>query len=221
MSDFIPAKITLALITIFISACASFAPGMRYQDLIRPRQPTARAVQEGLDISVEEFATESKSRQAFDADLASSGVLPLLIRIENRGDQSFRIRENEIQVFLGGSPLTQLIGGEASDQSASSEYAGKAFLWTMAAGPFAILLWPSTIAASATHTHGVNRKIRQHFESLQFVDMLVKPNQVAAGFVYFKLPDGTKSIKDLAVAIEPVREQDGTRLPYRLDLTSK
>lgn len=33
----------LLLFSLFVSACASFEPGMRYRDLMRPRQPPASA----------------------------------------------------------------------------------------------------------------------------------------------------------------------------------
>ena len=64
---------------ILISGC-SFKPALRTTDLVRARQATVTDVQEGLEVSVEEFASTKKSRQAFDADIASYGVLALLLR---------------------------------------------------------------------------------------------------------------------------------------------
>jgi len=201
-----------------LSGCASFEPGIRYQDLARPRQPTAKQTQQGLDISVEEFASANKSRQAFDADVGPNGILAILLKVQNNGSQNYKIQEPSISAFLETQELP-LIGGEkAASESANSEYAGKALGWTVAAGPFAILLWPVTIGASAAHTASVNRRIEQHFESLRFNDALLKPNQTAAGFLYFKLPAGVKRLENLRVEVTPSEEISGRKLPFNLPL---
>ena len=108
-----------------------------------------------------------------------------------------------VSAYIGNDLLGSLGGETAASQSANSEYAGKALGWTVATGPFAILLWPVTIGASAAHTAAVNRRIEQHFESLRFNDALLKPNQTAAGFVYFKLPSGVKKLEKLRVEVTP------------------
>lgn len=206
------------LVLFLFTGCASFEPGFSTRDLSRPREPTVREDRDGLDVSIEEFATASKSLHAFDADLIAHGVLPLLVRIENNSGQNYRIKEQDIRVLLDDTSLAQLIGGEASEQAASSEYAGKAFFWTVAAGPFAVILWPSTIAASATHTHTVNRRIRQHFEALEFTDALIKPGQAAAGFVYFAIPTSLKGLTNMTVLVQPFAEHTDQPLSYRLAL---
>jgi hypothetical protein len=211
-------KITILAICLLFNACASFEPGLRYQDLMRPRQPTAKQEQEGLEVSIEEFATAQKSLQAFDADIAPYGILPLLLKVNNGGSQSYRLREHEVNVFLGNESLASISGDKAASQSANSEYAGKALGWTVATGPFFILLWPATIAGSASHTAAVNRRIEQHFESMRFNDSLLRPNQSAAGFLYFKLPSGIKRLENLRVEVTPSEEQTAKRLSFSLSL---
>lgn len=206
----------VSLFTFF--ACASFEPGLRFQDLSRPRQPTVKQTQEGLDISIEEFVSEKKSRQAFDADVGPYGILPILLKAENNGTQIFKIQENAISAYIDGQSL-RLIGGEkAASEGANSEYAGKALAWTVAAGPFAIFLWPVTIGASAAHTASVNRRIEQHFESLRWNDALLKPNQTAAGFLYFEAPAGVKRLENLRLEIKPSEENSGKTLTFDLPL---
>ena len=90
--------------------------------------------------------------------------------------------------------------------------------WTLAAGPFAILLWPATIGGSAAHTASVNRRIEQHFESMRFTDSSLKPNQNAVGFFYFKLPSGVKKLENLRVEVTPTEEQTGKELSYKFSL---
>ncbi len=212
--------INILLVAVVLTGCASYEPGMRYQDLTRARQPTAKGVQEGLEVSVEEFASANKSQKAFDADLAVHGILALLVRVENNGTQNYSVRRSDIKGILGDQPLSQLVGTEAAGEAGTREYAGKALGWTLATGPFAILLWPATIGGSAAHTASVNRRVEQHFESLAFTDALLKPNQMAAGFVYFKLPDGVERLDNLTVEVEPSEEKSGMRLSYKLSLPS-
>ncbi len=212
-------SISIFLIALTVTSCATFEPGMRYQDLMRPRQPSAKKVQEGLEVSVEEFASPKKSLQAFDADIALHGVLAFLLRVENNGAETYRIQENAVSVYLGDQSLSSLSGDQAATEGANSEYAGKALGWTVATGPFAILLWPATIAGSAAHTASVNRRIEQHFESMRFSDALLKPNQTAAGFLYFKLPDDRGIVlENLRVVVTPSEELSGRRLSYDFDI---
>jgi hypothetical protein len=211
-------KLGLILIVLVVAGCASFEPALHYSDLTKPRQPTVKETQEGLDVSVEEFASKSKSQQAFDADIAPYGILPLLLRVENGGSQTYRVSERGVSAYLGTEPLPSLTGESAAGQGANSEYVGKALGWTLATGPFAIFLWPATIAGSASHTAAVNRRIEQHFESLRFTDSVLKPNQTAVGFFYFKLPSGIKRLENLRLEVSPSEEQTGNQLSYKFSL---
>src|SRR5262245_25314938 len=167
-------KLKVLAIWLIFSGCATFEPGLRLDDLMRPRQPTVMQAQDGLEVSLEEFITPNKSTMVFENDLASQGVLALFAKVQNRGKTSFKVQKSELKVFLSGQPLDTLSATEAADQAAKSEYVGKALGWTVATGPFAMLLWPLTIGASAAHTNSVNKRIGQYFEGTQFHDALVK-----------------------------------------------
>jgi hypothetical protein len=123
-----------------------------------------------------------------------------------------------VKAWLGDQPLTALTPIEAANQAATSEYVGKALGWTIAAGPFAILLWPVTIGASAAHTHGVNRRIQQFFVAGGFQDALIGPKQTALGFLYFKIPEGTKATEKFRVEAQVGRESGDEKLSYEFDL---
>jgi len=208
----------LISILLLISGCASFEPGLRLQELHKPRHPTAKAVQEGVEVAVEEFWSRAKSEMMFDADLASEGVLSLLVRVQNTGTERYVAKKSDMKVHLDGQPLVALDPRDAARQAATSEYAGKALGWTIAAGPFAILLWPVTIGASAVHTHGVNRRIESYFEAASYQDALLAPKQSAVGFVYFKRPDNAKNLEPLTVEMELVRDADGRKLSYKFHI---
>lgn len=205
----------LCLISV---GCASFEPGLRLQELNTPRQPSAKATQEGLEISVEEFITPDKSLMAFDSNLSSSGVMAMLMKIENSGTEKYVAKRDDIKAFLDGQPLTPLTAREAASQAATSEYVGKALGWTVAAGPFAILLWPVTIGASAVHTQGVNKRVIQYFEGTKYQDALISPKQTAIGFIYYKLPEGVSKLDNLVVEAEAIGDASGKKLSYKFTL---
>jgi hypothetical protein len=60
-------------------------------------------------------------------------------------------------------------------------------------GYFAV---PIGTAASAGHTRAVNKRIEEYFEAMSFNYSVLKPNQYATGFLYFKLPSGMKKLKN-------------------------
>ncbi|MBI2989539.1 MAG: hypothetical protein HYY45_22495 [Deltaproteobacteria bacterium] len=216
---FIPIRLLLVA-GLILSSCASFEPGLRLQELQRPRNPTAKASREGLEISVEEFISTAKSQMMFDTDIASQGLLAFLVRVENAGTEKYVARRSDMRALLNGQSLVPLSARDAANQAATSEYVAKALGWTIAAGPFAILLWPVTIGASAVHTHGVNKRIEQYFEASSYQDALLSPKQNAVGFIYFKLPDGVKSLDNLTVEAEAVGDGSGRKLSYKFDLPS-
>jgi len=117
----------LAEVVFSLCGCASFEPAMRYQDLMRPRLPTVKETQDGLEISVEEFASKNKSLQAFDADLAPHGILALLLKVENNGTQTYSIDEQGISAYLGIETLPLISREKAASQAANSEYVGKPY----------------------------------------------------------------------------------------------
>ena len=191
---------------------------MRYPDLLRARQPTIKQEQEGVSVSIEEFASRKKSLQAFDSDLADHGILPLLMRIDNNSSAIRRIRQIDVNAALAGVPLQAVYGEQVADQAATSEYAGKAAAWTLATGPLAIGFWPATIAGSAAHTAGVNRRIRQHFANMELVDTILKPRQSVAGFVYFRMPSKTNQLENLDVSVDTADEQSENWLKFTFKL---
>lgn len=212
------ARIFAIGICLLAVGCATFEPGLRLQELNAPRQPTAKATQEGLEVSVEEFVTHDKSLMAFDADLSSYGVAALLVKVENSGSEKYVAKRDDIRVFLDGQPLTPLTAREAATEAATSEYVGKALGWTLAAGPFAMILWPVTIGASTIHTQGVNKRVIQYFEGTKYQDSLVSPKQTAIGFVYYKVPDRVNRLENFVVEAEATGETSAKKLSYRFTL---
>ena len=200
-----------------ISGCASFEPVLHFSNLTKPREPTVKETQEGLEVSIEEFVSKDKSEAAFDADIAPHGILALLLRVENGGTQAYWVREAGVSAYIGADSLPSVTAQSAAKQGADKGYLGRALAWTLASGPLTIV---PIIVGSVAHTAAVNRRIEAHFERLRFTESLVKPNQMMTGFFYFKLPSGTKRLENLRVEVTPSEEQTGNPLSYKLTLPS-
>ena len=198
-----------------ISGCASFEPALNYSKLTKPREPTVKETQEGLEVSIEEFVSKDKSKAAFDAAVAPHGILALLLRVENGGTQTYWVREAGVSAYIGGDSLPSMTGQSAAKQGTDSGYLGKALLWSLASGPLTIV---PIIVGSVAHTSTVNRRIEAHFESLSFTESLLKPNQIATGFVYFRLPNGIERLENLRVEVTSTEEQTGHQLSYKFTL---
>ncbi len=162
-----------------------------------------------LEISAEEFASTEKSRRAFDTDLASDGILPLLLRTENRGEPAYLVSQSSIKAYLNGRELTALRGIDVARNVAARSAAGRATAWTLATGPLALLLWPVTISVSALHTNDVNHRIDNHFQNFDLGNVLAKPSRTVGGFLFFALPHGAKAIENLTVEV-PLKPQNGS-----------
>jgi hypothetical protein len=207
----------LALIVTLVS-CASFEPRLHQSDLLKRREPTVKANQNDIDVSIEEFANPEKSILAFEATVSSYGVLPLLVQVKNSGATNYRLPRNNVNALLNGDPLTLLDGRDAATQSAMKGYGGNALAWTLATGPFALLVAPLTLTASSAHTASVNQSVEAHFARLELPDALIRQNDSIAGFVYFKLPVATWRLENLVVAVEPVNDETGEVLSYKFSL---
>jgi hypothetical protein len=207
------------------NGCASFKPTTSLLDLLKAQQPTVKGSNTNLEISVEEFASAEKSRKAFDTDLTPHGVLPLLLRLDNRGPSEFLITEKDVAAYLNGQALPQIPGIDVARQAAAREAAGRATAWTLATGPFALIFWPVTISVSALHTKDVNQSIDHHFQNFDMGRVLVKPNQITGGFYFFGLPAGARVLDKLVLEVQAKEEGNSTPLKFtlafpRLELSS-
>ncbi len=193
----IPASFLMSLV---VGGCtASFDPSLHSPELGMGGLPTVKDVREGLEVSLEEYVSANKSRRAFDADIASYGVLPLLLRVENNGAQEYRVDRSEIKAFIGDQALRPIYGYEAAKQGASREYVGKALINMAMWGPLGMFFGLPTIVGSAAHTREVNKEIEQHFADMEFSGAMLQPGESASGFVYYRLPSRSKELKNLTV----------------------
>jgi hypothetical protein len=216
--------IPVVLIT-FVLSCARFQPTLDQTTLILGgnRIPSVVKTQAPITVSIEEFASPNKSKQAFDSDVIASGVLPLLFRFDNKGESVFKVPASAVKAYLGGQVLEVMNGETAAKQAATRDYVGKALGWTLLAGPFAIIAWPGTIVGSAMHTRAVNSHIVAHFEKLEFQGAMLRANEPVAGFVYYRVPADkkilesiaeTKTLQNLVIEITASPEAEGQDVTF-------
>ena len=213
-------------VTLLSFGCARFQPTLDQKVLFGgTRIANLVQTQEEITISVEEFASADKSKHAFDSDVVSGGVLPLLFRIESKSDAVFKVPAGSIKAYIDNQSLGALDGETAARQAATRDYVARALGWTILAGPFAMLAWPGTIVGSAVHTRNVNSRVIKHFEILEFKGAMVRPNQPVSGFVYYQVPtDGkflqslaeSKRLQNLTVEIVVLPEQEGQNVTFKL-----
>jgi len=211
------------LLALTFSACTStFEPRMMAGALAAPSLPTAKEVRAGVQVSIEEYFSSHKSRRAFDADVGSSGVLPILIHIENRSAQDYRIERGAIHAAINGNRLADLHGLDAAAIGALRNPAWNALVNTAAIGPMAIFFGVGTLAGSASQTQKINRQIEQHFERMELPERILKPTESANGFVFFRMPAATSSLENLALELtlkaDPVESEPTKPLVYRLGM---
>lgn len=206
------------LISLFLCGCATFQPKWSYRDIMTMHRADAKEQKHGLEISVEEFLSSNKSRQVFDADIARHGVLALFLRVDNTSEVTYILRQADLNAIFENQTLQTLSGIDAARQAGTSEIAGKAAAWTLATGPLALVLWPATISGSGSHTQSVNQEIEKHFQNLELGNVRVRPGQTTGGFLYFKLPDGVRELRNLTLAISTSEEDRSGSINYKIQL---
>ncbi len=209
----------MAWASLLSCGCASFEPATRHQEMLGPRHPTVSETRDGLQISLEEFISSEKSRRMFDADLASQGVLAILLKAENKSHSAIKIEDKETRAFLENLPLLFLPSVDAANQAATRDYTTRAAGWTLATGPLALIFWPVTVSLSGMHTGGVNRQIEQHFQSLSFGKAIVQPGQSAVGFLYFKLAENFKGNETIVVEVLTFEIDSGRQIIFKLPIS--
>jgi hypothetical protein len=204
------------ILSLSFASCATFKPTWTYQDLLNAHRPEATDARNGLEISVENTSDE-KVQKLFDSNLRSNGVLPVFIKASNKSTSVYRVVANAAKATTGSESLPVLRGVDAAVFAGDRDVAGKAALWTLAAGP---LFWATGLTVSGFHSSKVNQEIEHHFENLEFGDSTLQPNQVIGGFIYFKMLEHTKGPQTMTIEIPAIEEKSGARTTFRFSINS-
>lgn len=194
-------RFAMPLIGLIITGCASYAPSLVR---LNPAGPNVKkATQGGLTVYVDEYATPEKSERAFDADLATQGVLPLMILVENNDQQPYEVKSMDF-VVRSDMSLKGLSPEETAGRAGRSAV-GRALGWSLIVPIISI---PVAVAASAIHTSKVNEQIVHDFAAKWFPGGIIMPNKELSGFLFFELPEGRKDLAGLT--LEMIGKNVGT-----------
>jgi hypothetical protein len=171
-----------------------------------------------VEVSIEEFVSAKQSQLAFDADIAGYGVMAVLVRVDNKSNNTYKLPRERLKATLNGKPLERMEAKEAATQGANKSYEGRALGWALATGPFALLVAPLALTGSSAHTASVNKTTEEHFGTLELPDALLKQSQNVSGFVYFKLPFGLNRLENAIMEIQPIDDVSGKELSYKFPL---
>lgn len=178
-------------ILLLFAGCASYTPSLVKLD--PSGQNLGKEVKGDLCIYVEEYATQEKCQKAFDTDLADEGVLPLLILVQNNGQQSYEVKIENITLRDGLTSIKALTPEETAGK-AKRGAVGRALGWSMIVPIISI---PIAIAASADHTSKVNKQIVEDFKAKSFQEGIIIPNKEQSGFLFFQMDKERKNLSSL------------------------
>jgi hypothetical protein len=187
-----------SLLTFGMGGCASYSTR---QVQIDSKSLRTESPEGTLCVYVDEYASESKCKQAFDSQLSTEGVLPLLVKIENNGPETYEYTTKDFTV-TGGAALRSLTVEEAA-KKAKRDAVGRAIGLSLIVPIVAI---PIAVAASASHTKEVNQKIREDFNAKTLKDGVILPYKEISGFLFYEMPPGQKDLNGLELSVA-VRKQ--------------
>ena len=189
-----------SLITaVLFAGCATYDPIASRGLPLRPDPSGAnvrKSVQGELTLLVQEYATPEKSQEAFDTKLVEEGVLPLLIQVENAGQEPYEVKATDI-IVRGATVLKSFTPEEAASKAERSAV-GRALGWSLIVPIIGI---PIAVVASAMHTSKINKQLVQDFAAKGFQDGIITPSKERAGFLFFELDKGRKDLSGLSIEV--------------------
>jgi hypothetical protein len=177
-------RLALCLV-LYVAGCATYTPRVvGIPEIAGPHVSTR--VQEPLTLSVEAYASEEKSKSVFDTDLADKGVIPLLVTVQNAGQEPYQVRSPDF-VLRDDDTVMQMLSPEEASKKAKRDAVGRAVGWALIVPIIGI---PIAVPSSVIHTNKVNKSIVQDFTAKAFKDGELKPHEKRSGFLFFALPKG-------------------------------
>lgn len=180
---------------VMMPGCASYSPALVRLDSFGPN--AIRQESDTLTIFLEEYGTEEKCQRAFDMNLPNDGVLPLLLSIQNSGQESCEVRLMDIVLKNGDAPVKLLTPAEAAAQ-ARKNAVGRAFGWSMIVPIISI---PVAATASVIHTNKVNKQIVQDFSAKSFPEGTIMPKKDRSGFLFVQLDKNWADLSGLTLHV--------------------
>lgn len=190
----------LALCAVLLSSCtfASIEP---------PEVPRISGVacrvhaeQSGLVVGIEPFDDQARLETYFGTDvLATEGILPMFVSVENRGTGGFLLEKSRISLVHTWAAPTGRVVQEPTDQGALTlDSIGTEYGFDSPLDEALFFLSPLADAAQTQRARSVfEYNVREHL----WLDRTVYPGGAHQGFVYFNVSEIGKGW-GLAVRVE-------------------
>lgn len=169
------------LVLLALSGCASYTPATVKTQATAPT--TAKVVQSGVTLYVEEYGSTEKAAKAFDANLVEDGVLPLFVTLLNESGKTLLVDLNAISLRDETGLLKQLTTEEAALKAKKNAW-GRAIGWSMIVPIISI---PIAATASVMHTNKVNRQMQEDFTAKALTTAPLPMNKEVSGFLFFEV----------------------------------
>src|SRR6266498_1795974 len=170
-------ELCLFFMILVFAGCASYSPSMVKLDALGPN--TVKQESGALCLYTEEYATKDKCATAFDTNLPDDGVLPLLVVLQNNGQQPYEIIPENIALRNGETTLRPLTSDEAASKARKNAFT-RALGWSLIVPIISI---PVVAVGSAMHTGKINQRMRQDFAAKSFAGGTIMPNKELSGFL--------------------------------------
>jgi hypothetical protein len=154
--------------------------------------PTEHRMQEaGLDVGIDPFVDNQRSREYFGVNSVSDGIAILHVRIRNESpDQTFLVEKKNFHLTLRNTAGDRTADGKGIDRNSGG---GEAVAWLGAAGGSLPLLFVgASMVASAT-------EVQRNFVGKEMPDQTLAPGQDMEGFIYYNLVPKGKDWSDGAI----------------------
>lgn len=149
-----------------------------------------------ISLYVDEYATESKSKKAFDSNLAGKGVLALLVRVVNNGQEPCEIAVRDFVVRDASSTLRRIPPEEAAGK-VKLNAAARAIGWSLIVPIVAI---PVAASMSVHDTNKKNARMKEDFAASVIQDGTIPAYGEQTGFLFYDIT-GRKDLRGLELAM--------------------
>jgi len=143
-----------------------------------------------------EACTDLDQQQTYlDADLGSIGGIPMLVLVENKGEQSRKLSWGKIRLHAPNSKIEEWAGSDVAFRFDTS-HGSRSLLDAALIGRIARAL--VGLSAARSETKGEQARA-DDYKRKELPRGVVNPGETRYGFVYFLLPDKTPTFTDAAL----------------------
>ena len=187
-------------------------------------------IENSVMVAVDPYIQPDRQMEVFDADLKKSGVFPLYLLVENRGDRELYVQRSTIVLEVPDgrqiSPVqSEKVARELERKpTAGGGGGGGGGVGGGPGGAFGlvviglILLAIDYLAVKPAEKKANEARIADYMNK-DFHDVVLSKNALAHGFVYFMPPAGTLWSTKARLALRFVDKKDGASFVIRVPVS--